>query len=173
VGKEIVAAIGANSNDILEYGLANASAKKKIENLRHRNTRFFPPSRLKTYMGRKWDAKAFGAHKIHAKTLVIDPWGKNPAVLIGSANFSEPSCQDNDENTLLVEGDRRFSSIVASEFLRMYDHYKIRFWINDMEAKGDESPMFLDDKPGWSDIYYRKSNRSRKFRDREVFAGLK
>ncbi|MEM7233575.1 MAG: hypothetical protein AAF517_15475, partial [Planctomycetota bacterium] len=94
-----------------------------------------------------------------------------PAVLIGSANFSEPSCKRNDENTLLIEGDQRLAAIVASEFLRMYDHYKIRYWINRMEDMGTHADLFLDDRPTWSDIYYRQTRRSRKFRDRVVFAG--
>jgi len=153
--------------------LANSTAKRKIEGLRRRNTRFFTPSRLRSYMGRKWDAKAFGAHKIHAKSLVVDPWGDNPAVLIGSANFSDGSCRMNDENTLLIEGDKRLAAVIATEFLRMYDHYKIRFWINKMEEEGNSAPLFLDDSPSWSDIYYRKTQRSRKFRDREVFSGLR
>jgi len=173
VGGDIVNAISSNNADILEYGLANSTAKRKIEGLRRRNTRFFTPSRLRSYMGRKWDAKAFGAHKIHAKSLVVDPWGDNPAVLIGSANFSDGSCRMNDENTLLIEGDKRLAAVIATEFLRMYDHYKIRFWINKMEEEGNSAPLFLDDSPSWSDIYYRKTQRSRKFRDREVFSGLR
>lgn len=172
VGKEIIAALDANNNDILEYGLANSTAKGKIEGLRHRNTRFFTPSRLKRYRGEAWDAKAFGAHKIHAKTLIIDPWGDDPAVLIGSANFSRGSCTKNDENTLLVRGDKRFSSIVASEFLRMFDHYKARFWIGEAIRTNSQVPFYLDDKESWSHIYYKQTNRSRKFRDREVFSGI-
>jgi len=84
VDKTMIQALQANSGDIIEYGLVNAAAKKKIKLLQRHNTRFFSPNRLKTYMGRKWDAKAFGAHKIHAKTIVVDPWGENPKVLIGS-----------------------------------------------------------------------------------------
>ena len=171
VGKEIIEAIGGNDTDIIEYGLANSTAKKKILALNRMNTRFFTPSRMKTHMGRRWDAKAFGAHKIHAKTLVIDPWGDNPKVLIGSANFSEGSCKQNDENTLLVEGDKRFAAIIATEFMRMYDHYKIRYWVNKLENKDSSATIYLKDSPDWSRIYFRQTHRSRKFRDREVFAG--
>jgi phosphatidylserine/phosphatidylglycerophosphate/cardiolipin synthase-like enzyme len=171
VGKEVIAAIGANDTGILEYGLANSTAKKKILALNRMNTRFFTPSRMKTYMGRRWDAKAFGAHKIHAKTLVIDPWGDNPSVLIGSANFSEGSCRENDENTMLIKGDKRFAAIIATEFLRMYDHYKIRYWVNKLENKDETATIYLDDSPDWTRIYFRQTHRSRKFRDRQVFAG--
>ena len=57
--KTLIEALLGNSDDIIEYGLVNAAAKKKIEQLQRFNTRFFPPNRLKTYMGRNWDAKAF------------------------------------------------------------------------------------------------------------------
>jgi hypothetical protein len=67
VDETMIEALHGNSRDIIEYGLVNATAKSKIETLRRHNTRFFPPNRLTTYMGRKWDANAFGAHKINAR----------------------------------------------------------------------------------------------------------
>ena len=134
VDKTMIEALHTNSDEIIEYGLVDGTAKKKILTLQRKNTRFFTPSRLKTYMGRTWDAKAFGAHKIHAKTIVIDPFSENPKVLIGSANFSEASCSDNDENAMLITGHKRLSSIIATEFMRMYDHYKSRYYINRLKA---------------------------------------
>jgi hypothetical protein len=161
--------MNGRQSPILEYGLANSTPKRRIKGLQHRDTRVFTPASLKTDMGRKWNAKAYGADKIRAKTLTIDPWSDDPAVLTRSANFSKGSCHDNDENTMLTRGDRK---LVVIEFLRMYDHYKIRYWINEMERRGNRAPMFLhEDRSDWLDIYYRRSNRSRKFRDRVVFAG--
>jgi phosphatidylserine/phosphatidylglycerophosphate/cardiolipin synthase-like enzyme len=142
-------------------------------------------------MGRKWDAKAFGAHKIHAKTIVIDPWGDTPKVLIGSANFSEASCSDNDENAMLITGDWRLAAAIATEFMRMYDHYKSRFYIdrfNDenkalkkenkrRRAQGlDPLPLktmdiHLKSDESWSRTAFDHSSWSRKFRDRIVFSG--
>jgi phosphatidylserine/phosphatidylglycerophosphate/cardiolipin synthase-like enzyme len=129
-------------------------------------------------MGENWDAKAFGAHKIHAKTLVIDPWGDDPAVLIGSANFSRPSCTKNDENTLLIRGDKRVAAMVAVEFIRMYEHYRSRFWIKEIaeEQKKHGTPpnnssWFLKDDDSWSRTSFDASVNSRKFRDRVVFSG--
>ena len=171
-------ALEGNPRDIIEYGLANASAIKKILSFNHHNTRFFPPRRLKSYMGETWDARAFGAHKIHAKTLVIDPWGDNPAVLIGSANFSKPSCTNNDENTLLFRGDKRIAAMVATEFLRMYEHYRARYWIEqiareemDSGRPADNSSWFLEENSGWSRTAFDPGVNSRKFRDRIVFSG--
>jgi phosphatidylserine/phosphatidylglycerophosphate/cardiolipin synthase-like enzyme len=191
VDKRMIEALLNNSDDIIENGLVNTTAKSKIEKLRRRNTRFFPPNRLKTYLGRNWDAKAFGAHKIHAKTIVVDPWSEDPKVLIGSANFSEASCSDNDENAMLITGNKRLSSIIATEFMRMYDHYKSRYYIDlfDDENKAIKKEnkkrvaQGLDPKPlkkidihlksdeGWSRTAYDPQAWSHKFRDRIVFSG--
>lgn len=191
VDKSMIAALHANSQDIIEYGLVNATAKKKIEKLRRRNTRFFPPNRLETFMGNAWDAKAFGAHKIHAKTIVVDPWGNNPKVLIGSANFSKASCRDNDENAMLITGDKRLAAVIATEFMRMYDHYKSRFFIdriNDQNADIEKDnrdrikkglapkrlikiPVHLTSDESWSKTAFSPTSVSHKFRDRVVFSG--
>jgi len=191
VDKTMIQALQANSEDIIEYGLVNATAKKKIKQLQRHNTRFFSPNRLKTYLGRNWDAKAFGAHKIHAKTIVIDPWSENPQVLIGSANFSEASCSDNDENAMLITGKKRLSSIIATEFMRMYDHYKSRFYIDRFDDKNkaikkenkqrkaqglDPKPLkkmdtHLKDDESWNRTAFDPGSTSHKFRDRIVFSG--
>ena len=163
----------------------------KIVQLPRKNTRFFSPNRLKTYMGRNWDAKAFGAHKIHAKTIVIDPWGDNPKVLIGSANFSEASCKDNDENVMLITGNKRLPAIIATEFMQMYDHYRSRFYIDlfgeenkaikkenkQRGAQGlDPIPLksmdiHLKSNESWSRTTFDQGASSHKFRDRIVFSG--
>jgi len=191
VDKTMIQALQANSDDIIEYGLVNATAKKKIEQLQRNNTRFFTPNRLKTFMGRNWDAKAFGAHKIHAKTIVIDPWGDNPKVFIGSANFSEASCRDNDENAMLITGNKRLSAIIATEFMRMYDHYKSRFYIDRFNDENkaikrknkqrkvqglDPIPLktmdiHLKSDESWSRTAFDPESSSHKFRDRIIFSG--
>ncbi|MEQ1549168.1 MAG: phospholipase D-like domain-containing protein [Chakrabartia sp.] len=166
--KDVVDALLANNPDILQYGLANTTAKKKIEMLSANNTRFFTPSRLETYMGRAWDSKAFGQHKIHIKMIAVDPWGDNPRVLFGSANFSEGSCKDNDENAFL-SSDPRLTAILTTEFLRMFDHYKSRAFINQIHNNGAEDSLSEDGS--WMTTSFNPASRSHKFRDRLVFMG--
>lgn len=170
--KPIVEALGKNDTRILEYGLVNTTAKRKIDGLKRKYTRFITPSVLKTYMGRKWDAKAFGAHKIHSKLVIIDPWGQDPAILVGSSNHSDESCRRNDENNLLIRGDRRIIAVMTTEFLRMYDHYKSRDFINSIQ-RGTAAPddKFLKESEAWAATSFNPQARSHKFRDREVFAG--
>ena len=181
VDKSMIEALNANSDNIIEYGMVNATAKSKIKELQRKNTRFFPPKRLKTHLGRRWDSKAFGAHKIHAKTIVVDPWGDDPKVFIGSANFSKASCKDNDENAMLVTGNKRLSSILATEFMRMYDHYKSRFYIDRLakENKALEQAneplktidVHLKSDQEWSRTAFDPDTSSHKHGDRIVFSG--
>jgi phosphatidylserine/phosphatidylglycerophosphate/cardiolipin synthase-like enzyme len=189
--KKILAALGENEGVIIEYGLVNAAAQKRVANLHHHNTRFFPPKRLKTYHRERWDAKAFGAHKIHMKTIVVDPYGSNPRVLIGSANFSKASCIHNDENAMLIVGDKRLAAVIATEFMRMYDHYKSRYYIDKNAKKNAEirkenkllkaqgKPLkkqksidiFLKEDSSWNKTSFDKNSFSHKFRDRIAFSG--
>jgi len=171
IHKEMKEAIQADMSGRVQYGLANSTASSKIADLRDQSTRFFPPKKLSTYAEERWDAKAFGAHKIHAKTIVTDPFGDNPRVLIGSANFSKPSCKDNDENTVLIEGDRRLAAILATEFMRMYDHYKSRWWIDTLRDRNLPPNIHLKSDESWSETAFRIDSISHKFRDRLVFSG--
>lgn len=168
--RRIVEALGRNSEDVLEYGLANATARRKIESLNRKNTRFFTPSRLETYLGRAWDSKAFGAHKIHTKLIAIDPWSDNPQLLFGSANFSEDSCTNNDENAFL-SNDPRINAVLVTEFLRMFDHYKSRAFINQIRSTGLRDEEFLKADDSWSRTSFNAGSNSHKFRDRVVFNG--
>lgn len=163
-------ALASNNSQILEYGLSNRTAIRFLKGVNKRNTRFFTPTRLKTYMGQAWDSRAFGAHKIHAKTIVTDPWSENPRVLFGSANFSDESCRNNDENALLIEGNRRLAAILTTEFMRMYDHYKSRAFLNDV-FKGKAVALDLKEDEEWSRTAYDPKAYSHKFRDRQVFSG--
>jgi phosphatidylserine/phosphatidylglycerophosphate/cardiolipin synthase-like enzyme len=63
---------------------------------------------------------------MHCKFLLHDPLGPDPIVVTGSANFSVPSTNENDENMLIVRGDRRVADIYFTEFNRLFNHYYFR-----------------------------------------------
>lgn len=63
---------------------------------------------------------------IHTKFMLIDPLGANPVVLTGSANFSEASVTTNDENMLLIRGDKRVADIYFGEYMRVFAHHRFR-----------------------------------------------
>ncbi|MBK9510353.1 MAG: hypothetical protein IPO04_13260 [Cytophagaceae bacterium] len=166
----LVDELGLNASKIIEYGLVNNTAKAKIEKLHFANTRFYTPTRLDKYAGIPWDAKAFGSHKIHTKSLVIDPWSSDSKLIVGTGNFSDEACTDNDENFLIIEGNQRISAIIATEFIRMWEHYKNRWFISQLNTDPASIPQ-LDKTGTWSDTAYNVASRSYKFREREVFTG--
>ena len=63
---------------------------------------------------------------VHTKFMLIDPLGNKPITLTGSANFSEASVNTNDENMLLIRGDKRVADIYFGEFMRVFAHHRFR-----------------------------------------------
>ena len=63
---------------------------------------------------------------IHTKFMLIDPLGTKPFTLTGSANWSEPSVTKNDENVLVIRGDKRVADIYFGEFMRLFAHHRFR-----------------------------------------------
>ncbi|MBS1942403.1 MAG: hypothetical protein JST38_16160 [Bacteroidetes bacterium] len=63
---------------------------------------------------------------VHTKFMLIDPLGDAPVTFSGSANWSEPSVTDNDENMVLVRGDKRVADIYFGEFMRVFAHHRFR-----------------------------------------------
>lgn len=92
-----------------------------------------------------------GVH-LHAKLILADPLGPDPTVITGSANYSESSTTDNDENTLVLRGDAAVADIYATEFMRVFDAYHFRGRNAQREAAGRPLQLATDDR--WSERYY-------------------
>ena len=74
------------------------------------------------------DTKSFhhaGVH-IHSKIIAVDPFGSDPILVTGSANFSNNSTLTNYFNSLIIRGDTAIMDIYATEFMRMFEHYWFR-----------------------------------------------
>ena len=63
---------------------------------------------------------------VHTKFMLIDPLGGSPVTLTGSANWSESSVDDNDENMVVIRGSRRVADIYFGEFMRIFAHHRFR-----------------------------------------------
>ena len=63
---------------------------------------------------------------VHTKFMLIDPLSDDPVVVTGSANFSVNSTRANDENMLVIRGDRRVADIYLGEFMRSFTHHSFR-----------------------------------------------
>jgi len=63
---------------------------------------------------------------VHTKFMLVDPLGSRPVTFSGSANWSEASVTTNDENMLVVRGDKRVADIYFGEFMRLFAHHRFR-----------------------------------------------
>ncbi len=91
---------------------------------------------------------------VHQKFILIDPLGDDPLVFAGSANFSPNSLSGNDENMLLVRGDRRVADIYLTEFDRLYRHFLYRGAANRNTPKKVDRNRYLDVNDAWVDKHF-------------------
>jgi phosphatidylserine/phosphatidylglycerophosphate/cardiolipin synthase-like enzyme len=66
---------------------------------------------------------------IHSKVLVIDPLSPNPTVVTGSHNFSKSASEQNDENFIVITGDRALAEAYTVNIMAAYDHYLWRSFL--------------------------------------------
>jgi phosphatidylserine/phosphatidylglycerophosphate/cardiolipin synthase-like enzyme len=108
-----------------------------------------------------------GIH-IHSKIILADPFGSDPILVTGSANYSTNSTTKNDSNSLLIRGDLAVADIYATEFMRMFEHYHYRA-SEAARAKKKDDVLSLREDDTWSEPYYEAG--SLKELDRRIFAG--
>ncbi len=131
---------------------------------------------------RETNTRALGINRhvsyIHSKFLLRDPLGEDPIVVTGSANFSEASTNGNDENMLIIRGNRRVADIYFTEFNRLFNHYYFRSVTESAQddATSDGSELFLKEKPEmWLEKYQPgklKAKRLKVFTDMKGFTKL-
>lgn len=128
---------------------------------------FFRMNRFDTWLAERLTGLNSHVRFVHNKFMLIDPLSDDPIVVGGSANFSAASTEDNDENMLIVRGNKRVADIYLGEFMRLYSHHAFREFAT---RRGSVHPKLnhlrTDD---WWKEYFGKSNRSRR---RCYFAGI-
>lgn len=105
---------------------------------------------------------------VHQKFILIDPLGDDPLVFAGSANFSPASLSGNDENMLLIRGDKRVADIYLTEFDRLYRHFLYRGAANRNKPQKIDGNRFLDTDDAWIEKHFKPG--SYQSRRREMFA---
>jgi phosphatidylserine/phosphatidylglycerophosphate/cardiolipin synthase-like enzyme len=100
---------------------------------------------------------------IHTKIILIDPLSDHPAVVTGSANFSNNSSRNNDENQLFIFDEPEVADVYLGEFMRMFDHYYFRDHIKAMKAQAIVTPKaaFLDETDAWTARFYHGGEAER------------
>lgn len=115
---------------------------------------------------------------IHDKFMLIDPLGDAPIVITGSANFSKASTVSNDENMLVIRGNKRVADIYLTTFMRLFTHYEFRAAVSRPTRAAAAQPAasavtrgrrFLDPTADWAKRWYQTG--SSRVRERHMFAG--
>ena len=68
---------------------------------------------------------------IHSKVLVIDPFSDDPTVVTGSHNFSTSASSSNDENFMIIKGDKALAESYAVNIVGAYSHYVWRVYLSE------------------------------------------
>ena len=64
-----------------------------------------------------------GVH-IHSKVIVLDPFGDNPVVMTGSHNLGFKASTKNDDNLMIIEGNRPLAAAYAANIIAIYQSYR-------------------------------------------------
>lgn len=105
---------------------------------------------------------------VHNKFFLIDPLEKVPVIVTGSANFSKSSITLNDENTLVIKGDKRVADIYLTEYSRMFEHFWPRY-LSSLQTRGFSKP--LDETYTWHRDYYDTQKMG--YKRKKVFNAMK
>ena len=104
---------------------------------------------------------------VHTKYLLADPLSDDPIVVAGSANFSQASSDRNDENMLVIRGNKRVADIYLGEFMRLHRHFAFREWASaHPEELVHPEHEFLDETDGWWKPFFGTGKNARR---REYF----
>jgi phosphatidylserine/phosphatidylglycerophosphate/cardiolipin synthase-like enzyme len=121
---------------------------------------FLKLNKFDNWLGEKLSGLNNNVKYVHTKYMLIDPLGDDPIVISGSANFSAASTKDNDENMLVIRGNKRVAEIYLGEFMRLYNHYAFREWAAKQPANAPKTPSHLRIDRWWQE-YFDDTERSR------------
>jgi len=76
-----------------------------------------------------WEAEIYkiGHAVIHDKIVVLDPFTDDSVVITGSHNLGFRASYANDENMLVIRGNRAVAGAYAAHVLDVYEHYRWRW----------------------------------------------
>jgi phosphatidylserine/phosphatidylglycerophosphate/cardiolipin synthase-like enzyme len=104
---------------------------------------------------------------LHTKYLFLDPLSDDPTLITGSANFSEASTKNNDENMIIIRGNTEVVDIYLTEFTRLFNHYEFRDQMDNHGMDETKFSDFLSTDNTWTDLYFKKGTQH--LMERELF----
>jgi phospholipase D-like protein len=96
----------------------------------------------------------------HAKMIVIDPHLPDCKVVTGSHNFSGSASEQNDDNFVVVRGDRSLAEAYSVACLGTYRHYRWRAYVKDMMDQGKNPWDHLEGAAAWQGKYLTPARRA-------------
>ena len=91
----------------------------------------------------------------HDKILVVDPFSPACAVVTGSHNLGHRASFNNDENLVIVRGQRALAAAYATHVLDIYDHFSWRWTLqNRARAPGAPEATLSLDSDAWQSRYF-------------------
>jgi phosphatidylserine/phosphatidylglycerophosphate/cardiolipin synthase-like enzyme len=132
---------------------------------------------LDDWFDKKWKAErltGLNTHVqyIHTKYMLIDPLGDDPMVITGSANFSENSTRNNDENMVIIRGNKRVADMYLGEFMRLFDHFRFRgtkIGAKAEDREGAHPDLHLAPDDSWTKEFFQKGHH--KEMQKKLFRG--
>jgi phosphatidylserine/phosphatidylglycerophosphate/cardiolipin synthase-like enzyme len=87
---------------------------------------------------------------IHDKIVVIDPLDADGCTIMGSHNLGFRASYTNDENLLIIQGQRALNLAYAVHLFDLYDHYRFRAVETELAQRGKHSRAgFLQRDDTW------------------------
>ena len=127
-----------------------------------------PGWQLEKWMAREHHFRSVGhVFFVHTKYMLIDPLTDDPKIFTGSANFSPGSLTSNDENMLLIRGDKHVADVYLTEFMRLLNHFYFRQVANQKANDGTADPnvAHLRESNSWVAGHFRAQNYRSKRRE--------
>jgi len=104
-----------------------------------------PPSWLKEIL-------KIGFAIVHDKVVVIDPFSKNSVIVTGSHNLGHKASFNNDENLVIIRGNRPLAEAYASHVLDVYDHFAWR--VTQSNPKMKSNGLLKKQPDEWQSRYF-------------------
>jgi phosphatidylserine/phosphatidylglycerophosphate/cardiolipin synthase-like enzyme len=150
----------------MKKGPAHDAEVKDIQQLRNMPQNIFAIGNLITtnkfegWVKEKLLSLNKNVHYIHDKFMLVDPLSKSPIVVTGSANFSDASTTNNDENMVIIKGNTRVADIYLGEYMRLFSHYAFRESLPWRKKNEQPKPLRTDD--WWKDYFGNNPRSSRR-----------
>lgn len=107
---------------------------------------------------------------VHSKVVVVDPYGDRPVVMTGSHNMGPKASGVNDENLLIIRGNRPLASQYACNIMEIYNQYRWRA-SQQRSDEGGRRWLGLVDDDAWQISGPGRGNDKRRLREIDFWFG--